>query len=324
MKFFRREKAAPAPKVPDADTLAAVHVLREFRELAASLGVSATYIDVSADFGSLLERRGADVLPTPDAQLPHPKELIWRALMVTIAMHPSQREYAKAAAVVHLQQYVSTEMLAPYGAAVEAARAFMRSIHAGPQQGLEAARYVGDALERIGPLQRQIHRATRQAEFDVSRRFSTFWDGPDYFFWRYTHLSDLLGAAAEAAEAVEAIHAIRNGDAPEGRGEQTMPQWQAYQARLTEIAHLSEESKAPLATRTPQDAERHETYRDLLMRLFVAVAQLGAGADDDVRTVGGENYRTISEALGKINEQEQQAITAAFTSRMTKPSGSVS
>jgi len=95
MKFFRRGKATPAPKVPNADTLAAVHVLREFRELAASLGVSATYIDVTADLGSLMERRGADALPTPDAQLPYPKELIWRALMVTIAMHLSvQRELA--------------------------------------------------------------------------------------------------------------------------------------------------------------------------------------------------------------------------------------
>lgn len=311
MKFFRRNKLAPPPKDPDPGTLAAIGAMREFRELATRFGVGASYIDVTADFGNLMERRSADVLPTPEAELPHPEDLIWRALMVTIALHAPQREYAKTAAVLHLQQYVSAEVFAPYGAAVEAARAFMRSIGAGPEQGLAAAEYVGDALERIRPLQRQTNRASRQANFDVSRRFPTFWDGPDYFFWRHAHLSDLLDAAADA---VAAIRVIRGGDRPELPDEKDHPQWKVHSQRLVELTTLSAEADMPLATLTAEDEQRHKKYRTLLVGLVLAVARIGAPADEEARVIGLENYTSIAEALGKIRDQEQAAITAAFTS----------
>jgi hypothetical protein len=263
MKFFRRNKDAPAPRVASPDALAAVQAVREFTELATSLGVSTSYIDVTADFGNLMERRSADTLPTPEAELPHPKGLIWRALLVTIALHEPQREVAKTAAVVHLQQYVAADDLAPYAAALEAARAFMRSISASPEQGLEAARYVGDALERIRPLQRQTNRASRQAEFDVSRRFTNFWDGPDYFFWRHGHLSDLLDAAADA---VAAIRVIRGGDGPELPDEKDHPQWTVYSQRLVELTKLSTEADAPLATLTAEDGSATRSTAALLCR----------------------------------------------------------
>ncbi|MDP9225253.1 MAG: hypothetical protein M3P18_15695 [Actinomycetota bacterium] len=282
----------------------------DYTELSTQLGTTADYTDVTADFGSLLERRGGDVLPVSEEQLPHPKTLIWSALMITIAYHPDQREHAKTAAVSHLQQYLAAEEVAPYAAPLEAARAFLGSLDASPEQAFEAAKSLGDVFERVAPLQRRARKASRQAEATVSRLFPNLWgDGPDYFFWRHSHLTDLLGAGAEAMASLEAM---RGTDGPELPSEKEHAQWQIFTERVRELTDLVKEADHPLANMSTENTDVHDAYLSLIRGLYFAVVQVGAPADEQARAEASANYGTFSETLGKVNKQEAEAMTAAL------------
>jgi hypothetical protein len=282
----------------------------DYTELSSQLGTTADYIDVTADFGSFLERRGADILPVSEEQLPHPKALIWSALMLTIAYHPDQREHAKTGAVLHLQQCLGAEEVARYAAPLEAARAFLASLDASPEEALEAAKFLGDVFEQVAPLQRLANKATRQAEATVSQLFPNLWgDGPDYFFWRQSHLTDVLGVAAEAMSSLEAI---RGADGPELANEKKHTQWQVFEDRIRELTYLVKEADHPLANMTTENSDAHDAYLRLVRGFYLAVVQVGAPADEQARAEASASYTRFSEMLKRVNKQQDEAITAAL------------
>lgn len=319
--FDRLRGAAPKEKEPERrspETQARVRALSEYLDLAKKYGATKDFFEVAGAFGELIERTPADVLPASEEDLPYPKALVEAALFAVIGMTPGTREQAKAALVVHLQHFLPAGDIGAHAAALDAARAYHRTLARGDvQQAFEAAGYVGGALDRIAPLQRRVHAAQRRKEMEVHERFPEFWpDLPNYFLWQRSHVSDLVRAAKEGKALLDGIR----GEAIPTDAETSHADWRTFEARLTEVAHLAKEAEQRAVEE--EHRERHDAYAKFAGWLLLEMARLGAPADETAYTAARERFPAILAELEKLDANLGEATDRWLREQMRARTGS--